>query len=160
MLKALAAKGADVDTVMQMRGDTTALTYAVTNKQTEAALYLLDEAGAAWDLPDPFCLLLAAARDGLLRFTKSLLRHMRSKGVNDEDINHLLACVAGEIIREGSPAHWLNGLAEQGLDVKRARVTHDAGMVPLFHLAYQHGNSDAVAYLQGLGCDAKEADDG
>lgn len=159
VLNALMAKGTDVDAVT--REHVMAVGYAVQQKQAEAALHLLEEAGAAWDQPTPSCLLLVAARVGFFEFITPLLRHMRSKRVSDGDVAQHLAGAAARAIAEGLPGASLKALADAGLDLKTARgKAADGRMVPLFQLACLHNRADVAAFLLAQGCDPKKPIEG
>lgn len=108
---------------------------------------------------EPIHLLVIAAKVGFVEFIAPLLQHIRSKGVRDGDVAQHLAEAAYAVIEAGFPLAGIKAFAEQGLDLKPARVNMaDDYMIPLFHAACQSDRKDVAAFLLARGCDPKELD--
>lgn len=94
VVKALVGKGARVDAVD--RDYHTALSSAISSREEEIALYLLEEAGASWRVAVEseegrrITLLDFAVQHDCTRFLKAFLRRMRAEGVEEEPVR---ACI-------------------------------------------------------------------
>jgi hypothetical protein len=80
VMKALVAKGVDVDVRNDLQAGSTALTYAIGEGKEQAALYLLEEANASWRVGDGTTAAGLAAMHGCCVVLKATLRRMADAG--------------------------------------------------------------------------------
>jgi ankyrin repeat protein len=146
-MKALVAKGAQVEAVSE--DGHTALIYAAAEEQEDAALYLLEEAGAAWDVGgEEYNALSAAATHGLVRLSKAILRRMRAESMEEEAIVGHMKKAADHAAYCGHVA-VLRLLTEEGLTLSDVNVKG----LPLLNVACGAGQQEAAAFLIEQGCD-------
>jgi len=166
IMRALVARGADVAATTTTNGTslTTALGLVASAGEEEGALYLLGEANAAWSV-GPWNALHTAARHGLVRLLKSVLRRMRGDGMGTVMIAAQLPMAALHAIAGGGTSEAsLPVLMEAGLDVRRPVVLGRpiaAGLfasTTLLHVACKVGGQEAAAFLVEHGCDPSERD--
>lgn len=169
VLRALVAKGADLERRFTLGSkSTSALGLAIRNHQEAAALYLLKEAGAAWDISgmsediDRALIHAGGNREvavggALLAFgagynvpgvLKHLLQKMQARGVSQELFDKKVGVAVGNAVTNGATVS-LRALIEEGLDVKEARMDWQG----LLHMAALRGERDAAALLLDRGCD-------
>lgn len=122
IMKALVAKGARVDG--QDDEGKTAVAFATYASEEEAAVYLIEEAGAPWQLAPrkKLSAVVQAAAVGQARLLRACLRRMRAEGVSEAVLaDHMggAAYFAARYGKEGA----LKALADEGLAVAQATVT-------------------------------------
>lgn len=121
VLKALVAKGADLDALDGDREHPQGvLVHAIRNEQEEAALYLL-EAGAPWRPPKlDHCVAEGATRFGQLRLLIAVLRQLlRDENVDAAARTGYLEAAANAAVtdaKHGQQVQALELLADAGLD--------------------------------------------
>lgn len=165
VMRALMAKGADVDAVDDHGFPV--IMFAFNARQEAAAVYLIEEAGASWKMPDPrYSLYQMASFNCMPRLLWALVKHLRRDGVGEAVVQQELAEIAAQAICEREPIKALEMLVSVGrLDAKRASImgkTEGVGAqvcrTPLLHLACQWGDAPAAEFLVAQGCDPKQAD--
>jgi ankyrin repeat protein len=162
IIKALVARGADVD-ARDERG-VCVLVHAAVKKEEDAALYLLEEAGAAWDVACPKGVnpLTTAAYRVLPRLLRAVVRRMWAEGLGEDEIVRHLMDAADGCIEESCSVASLEALIEVGLDVKGAVVEIEGSKGPfhrrLLHTACLYGHHEAAAFLIERGCDPLGSD--
>lgn len=117
IMKILVSRGAEVDALDD--DGKTALAFASHASQEEAALWLLEEAGAAWDVVprEGLCVVVQAAALGQVRLVKAGIRRMRADGVGEALLFEHLADAAYTGIRNRREISLKALEEEAGLDV-------------------------------------------
>jgi ankyrin repeat protein len=161
VMKALIAKGADVNAVNQKQES--ALIIAMANEQEEAALYLVEQARATWDMGGEERTPLAfAAKSGQVRSLKAILRRMRAEILGNEAAVFAHMESAAAVAVDARELASLQALVEEGLDVTRVRREKGTpgGKLTrgILHLAAEAGDIEVVQFLIAQGCNSLEPD--
>lgn len=164
VMRALVARGADVDAMVRCYP---AIVIATIERQEEASVYLIEEAGASWAMPiRALSLFELASRNQMPRLLQALVRQMRRDGELEVFVQRQLAETAAAAIQEGEPIKVLQDLVNAGFDAKRASFVfrpegagpHHAVRTPLLLQACRWRDAAAAEFLVAQGCDPRQAD--
>ena len=155
VMKALVAKGADVNTREAL--GLTPLRTAISHWHEEAALYLVEEPPVAVYEPDACASrgALGLAATSLYRVMRAIVRRMRAEGLDSATVASEMGAAAHSAISM-KKLEALKALVEEGLDVDQAHVvvkdwkTNDR---LLLHQACVKGDREAATLLVERGCD-------
>ena len=141
VVKALVAKGADVEAKNQSNGGP--LHAAIQKGRDEVALYLVEEAGVEVYEPDAgLSVLSLAAVCSQCRVMRAIVQWMRADGVDGATVATEMGAAAHFAIKH-KEVESLKPLVEEGLNVDQAAAIvrdGDSYELPLFHHACIHGN--------------------
>jgi ankyrin repeat protein len=153
VMKALVAKGVDVEASNDADGfRTTAVVHAIGANQEEAALYLLEEANASWDLGNGRTAASIAAMFGCLPVLKFSIRQMRAEGLDEAAMAQHMGMAAVCAIGDGKVAALKALVEEEGLNASGA-LDCGPSHSTLLHAACGSGDHEIVAYLLKRGAD-------